>query len=160
MGLQVEATGRYGNMTESRKPGIVYTFYSYKGGVGRSMALASVATLLSQMGRKVLMVDFDLEAPGLERYFADLGAIVGRRDEIAARDVDLLDEHKCHRLAWASILAVAVGGDDAGNARPRAGGDHDDLGTAMNAARRGRAGDAAKVRAAAAHALDRKAQRP
>jgi Mrp family chromosome partitioning ATPase len=51
-------------------PGRVVTFYSYKGGVGRSMALANVAALLSQAGRRVLVVDWDLEAPGLERYFA------------------------------------------------------------------------------------------
>ncbi len=41
------------------------TFYSYKGGVGRSLALANVAVLLAQRGKKVLVVDFDLEAPGL-----------------------------------------------------------------------------------------------
>ena len=49
--------------------GIVVTFYSYKGGVGRTMALANVAVLLAQRDRKVLAVDWDLEAPGLERYF-------------------------------------------------------------------------------------------
>lgn len=48
---------------------MIYTFYSYKGGVGRSMALANIAELLYLSGLKVLMVDWDLEAPGLERYF-------------------------------------------------------------------------------------------
>jgi Mrp family chromosome partitioning ATPase len=45
------------------------TFYSYKGGVGRSMALANVGVLLAQWGYDVLMIDWDLEAPGLENYF-------------------------------------------------------------------------------------------
>jgi MinD-like ATPase involved in chromosome partitioning or flagellar assembly len=45
------------------------TFYSFKGGVGRSMALANVAELLCRYGLKVLIIDFDLEAPGLERFF-------------------------------------------------------------------------------------------
>lgn len=49
--------------------GEIISFYSYKGGVGRSMALANVATLLAHRGRRVLVVDFDLEAPGLHRYF-------------------------------------------------------------------------------------------
>jgi hypothetical protein len=49
--------------------GSIVTFYSYKGGVGRTMALANVATLLAQRGQRVLVVDFDLEAPGLHRYF-------------------------------------------------------------------------------------------
>ena len=50
--------------------GSIITFYSYKGGVGRSMALANIAVLLAQRGHKVLAVDWDLEAPGLERYFS------------------------------------------------------------------------------------------
>lgn len=49
----------------------VITFYSYKGGVGRSMALVNVATLLSKWGKKVLMMDWDLEAPGLENFFKE-----------------------------------------------------------------------------------------
>ncbi len=47
----------------------IVTFYSYKGGVGRSMALANTAVLLARQGKRVLVVDWDLEAPGLERYF-------------------------------------------------------------------------------------------
>ena len=50
--------------------GEIITFYSYKGGVGRSMALANVATLMAQAQKKVLVIDFDFEAPGLHRYFA------------------------------------------------------------------------------------------
>ena len=48
------------------------TFYSYKGGVGRSTALANVATLLAEDDdhpQKVLVWDFDLEAPGLHKLF-------------------------------------------------------------------------------------------
>jgi AAA domain len=41
------------------------TFYSYKGGVGRTLAMLNVAALLAERGRRVLVVDFDLEAPGL-----------------------------------------------------------------------------------------------
>ena len=46
-----------------------FTFYSFKGGVGRSMAMANVADILARRGLRVLAIDFDLEAPGLERYF-------------------------------------------------------------------------------------------
>jgi tetratricopeptide (TPR) repeat protein/cellulose biosynthesis protein BcsQ len=48
---------------------MIFTFYSFKGGVGRSMALANIAEVFYSRGLKVLMIDFDLEAPGLERYF-------------------------------------------------------------------------------------------
>jgi MinD-like ATPase involved in chromosome partitioning or flagellar assembly len=54
-----------------RKPlGNIITFYSYKGGSGRSMAVANVAWILASNGNRVLTVDWDLEAPGLHRYFA------------------------------------------------------------------------------------------
>ena len=46
----------------------VTTFYSFKGGVGRSMALANAAVELAKRGRRVLVVDFDLEAPGLDTF--------------------------------------------------------------------------------------------
>lgn len=62
--------------TDDPDPGEIITFYSYKGGTGRSMALANVACLLAQRtggaGRGVLLVDWDLEAPGLHRYFQHL----------------------------------------------------------------------------------------
>ncbi|MCE9565779.1 MAG: AAA family ATPase [Planctomycetes bacterium] len=44
------------------------TFYSFKGGVGRTMALVNVGLELVRRGRRVLLVDFDLEAPGLSTY--------------------------------------------------------------------------------------------
>lgn len=44
------------------------TFYSYKGGVGRSLALANTAALLVKNGRRVVLIDFDLEAPGLDSF--------------------------------------------------------------------------------------------
>jgi cellulose biosynthesis protein BcsQ len=47
----------------------VITFYSYKGGTGRSMALANIAWVLASAGKRVLAIDWDLEAPGLHRYF-------------------------------------------------------------------------------------------
>ncbi|MFI6644152.1 FxSxx-COOH system tetratricopeptide repeat protein [Streptomyces sp. NPDC050504] len=49
--------------------GTVITFYSYKGGTGRTMALANVAWILASNGHRVLTVDWDLEAPGLHRFF-------------------------------------------------------------------------------------------
>lgn len=48
----------------ARSPRIV-AFYSYKGGVGRSLALANTGVALAMRGHRVLLVDLDLEAPGL-----------------------------------------------------------------------------------------------
>jgi MinD-like ATPase involved in chromosome partitioning or flagellar assembly len=46
----------------------ITTFYSFKGGVGRTQALVNVGAELAQRGRRVLLVDFDLEAPGIDTY--------------------------------------------------------------------------------------------
>ena len=52
--------------------GEIITFYSYKGGTGRTMSLANVGVLLAQRpNTKVLLMDWDLEAPGLHYYFND-----------------------------------------------------------------------------------------
>lgn len=71
------------------KGATIVTFYSYKGGVGRSMALANVAWLLAQEShRKVLVVDWDLEAPGLHRFF-------GMNDEEISKGlIELLNDYK------------------------------------------------------------------
>ena len=49
------------------------TFYSYKGGVGRTLAMANVGRSMARAGDRVLLVDFDLEAPGLS-IMSDLGS--------------------------------------------------------------------------------------
>lgn len=52
-----------------RRQGEVVTFYSFKGGVGRTMALSNIAFLAAHSGLRVLVMDWDLEAPGLAYYF-------------------------------------------------------------------------------------------
>ncbi|WP_424361400.1 KGGVGR-motif variant AAA ATPase [Methylocystis parvus] len=54
------------------REGRIITFYSYKGGVGRTMAVANVAFLAALNGYKVLVMDWDLEAPGLYYHFRSL----------------------------------------------------------------------------------------
>jgi AAA domain len=49
--------------------GRIVTFYSYKGGTGRTMLLSNVAWILASAGKRVLAIDWDLEAPGLHQYF-------------------------------------------------------------------------------------------
>ena len=50
--------------------GSIVTFYSYKGGVGRSFAMANVGVALASWGYRILCVDWDLEAPGLHKYLS------------------------------------------------------------------------------------------
>jgi MinD-like ATPase involved in chromosome partitioning or flagellar assembly/tetratricopeptide (TPR) repeat protein len=49
---------------------MIISFYSYKGGVGRTQLLANVAACLCyDFKKKVLVIDWDLEAPGLHYFF-------------------------------------------------------------------------------------------
>ncbi|MCU0389515.1 MAG: AAA family ATPase [Thermoflexibacter sp.] len=49
---------------------MIVTFYSYKGGVGRTQLMANIAAYLCyQHNKKVLLIDWDLEAPGIHFYF-------------------------------------------------------------------------------------------
>ncbi|SBW21440.1 putative ATP/GTP-binding protein [Candidatus Protofrankia californiensis] len=50
--------------------GTVVTFYSYKGGVGRTFALANTAALLTSWGYRTLCIDWDIDAPGIPFYFS------------------------------------------------------------------------------------------
>jgi|GEM_PF-161607 len=69
---------------ESTGPGQIVTFYSYKGGTGRSMAVANCAYWLAKnfpaLARGVLVMDWDLEAPGLHRYFAETAELAENQE--------------------------------------------------------------------------------
>jgi tetratricopeptide (TPR) repeat protein len=67
----LSASTAYGIAPE-RSAERIFTFYSYKGGVGRSLAMWNVACVLADSGRRVLLIDADLEAPGLSMGL-DLG---------------------------------------------------------------------------------------
>jgi len=55
-------------------------FYSYKGGVGRSLLLANAARFLATLGKGVVALDLDFEAPGLHYKLAGGQSYVdGRR---------------------------------------------------------------------------------
>ncbi len=90
----------------------IYTFYSYKGGVGRSMALANIAVLLADQGYRVLVVDWDLEAPGIQQFFSDqLSKQRTRlRSDRLPGVVDLVEAQRANRaLDWTDcLLEVSV----------------------------------------------------
>jgi cytochrome c-type biogenesis protein CcmH/NrfG len=80
----------------------IFTFYSFKGGVGRSLALLNVAYTLAGRGRHVLVVDMDLEAPGISGF-------LDRQKELSAAPTahpkDILS------LLWEAIAALRADGD-------------------------------------------------
>lgn len=63
----------YANEAEkiSTSPMQIISFYSYKGGVGRTIALIQTAYNLAKAGKRVLLLDLDIEAPSLHNIFSD-----------------------------------------------------------------------------------------
>lgn len=79
---------------------MIVTFYSYKGGVGRSMALANVARWFQLCGLNVRAVDWDLEAPGLETFLFERPADV----EHSREQLGLLDLLNQYRQLYGNIM--------------------------------------------------------
>lgn len=95
-------------------------FYGLKGGVGRSTALAMAAYGLARDGKRVLLLDFDLESPGLSGLLlpthrvADFGLIdwfvedaVGQGDTLLPRMV--ADSPLAETTSGAIRVAAAMG---------------------------------------------------
>jgi hypothetical protein len=87
---------------------VIYAFYSFKGGVGRSMALANIGKIFHQKGLRTLLVDWDLEAPGLETYFQRDGALVSSRAHPGL--IDLLTAYREAFPGFAARQAAAARG--------------------------------------------------
>ncbi|MBI1763535.1 MAG: hypothetical protein HYR56_19090 [Acidobacteria bacterium] len=83
---------------------MIFTFYSYKGGVGRSMALANVAEWFYLQGLRVVMIDWDLEAPGLENYFysrtEDAANLELIQSQLGLIDLLVAYKRQFSRLPW------------------------------------------------------------
>lgn len=57
------------DQVENNRNAKVISFYSYKGGVGRTTLCAITALELSQREKKIVVIDTDIEAPGLAFQF-------------------------------------------------------------------------------------------
>ncbi|MFN8285395.1 MAG: AAA family ATPase [Chitinophagales bacterium] len=80
------------------------TFYSYKGGVGRSLALSNVAIRLSEFKKSVCVIDFDLEAPGLHFKFKNYAL----QHPIKNGLVDYIHKFSCEKELPQSIADYSV----------------------------------------------------
>ncbi|MGR3218365.1 MAG: KGGVGR-motif variant AAA ATPase, partial [Candidatus Anammoxibacter sp.] len=80
---------------------LLSTFYSYKGGVGRTLALVNTAVALTRKGHNVIIWDMDIEAPGAQNipYFKPLranikGGFVDIAADFKANNYRKIDEKK------------------------------------------------------------------
>lgn len=96
----------------------VIVFYSFKGGLGRSTLLASLAIQRSRAGERVCVLDFDLDSPGVgtllsadsEGRTARWG-IVDFLLERSQPELPLQDyHHRCDRVAGAGEIVVFPAG--------------------------------------------------
>lgn len=119
--------------------GNVVSFYSFKGGTGRSTALSNIAYELADRGASVGCMDFDLSAPGLH-WIYDVGSnrLMNTRsihdyldpNKVNSQDLDdyVIDLSRSYRdenidgdlllmpgSMNAKVAAEAVGGDGRGN---------------------------------------------
>ena len=106
-------------LTEGRKPRLV--FFGLKGGVGRSSALTMLAYDLARSGKRVLLIDFDLESPGLSGLLLppdrlnDFGMVdwfiedaVGQGDAVLDRMISVspLSEHTQGEIRVAAAMGL------------------------------------------------------
>lgn len=89
------------------------TFFGIKGGVGRSTALVAVARHLAERGERVLVVDLDLESPGVTASLLPEGArpSFGVVDWFVEGDVGQADEELLRDLVATSPLAAGTTGE-------------------------------------------------
>jgi len=93
-------------------------FYSYKGGVGRTLLVANTAQFLAMAGRRVVALDLDLEAPGLYQKLANPGALSRAEPGELRGAVDALLEalegeprkQSLQQIAIESALPAGTGG--------------------------------------------------
>jgi tetratricopeptide (TPR) repeat protein len=90
----------------------IFTFYSFKGGVGRSLALLNVAYTLAGRGRHVLVVDMDLEAPGISSF------LLGQKELAVPKTAHPLDVVALLSEAIAAVKTGGVPKDVASNLPP------------------------------------------
>ena len=105
--------------TQSKPPRLV--FYGVKGGIGRSSALAMLAFEMARSGKRVLLMDFDLESPGLSGLLltkdrlADFGIVdwfiedsVGQGDLVLSRMISVspISEHTQGEIRVAAAMGM------------------------------------------------------
>lgn len=82
-------------------------FYSYKGGVGRTTALIQTAFQLARHGKRVVLVDMDVEAPGLQTLLppaTDITINDGLIDYLWEQQTCLFDENNLPQIELTNIV--------------------------------------------------------
>lgn len=102
---------------KSRETPAVVVFYSFKGGLGRTTALASFAIRRARAGERVCIVDLDLDSPGIGRLLTPRSGelirwgVVDFLLERSNSQAELSDYfHRCDHLAGDGSIEVFPAG--------------------------------------------------
>ena len=89
------SSGKTASAKKPKHPIKRVVFYSYKGGVGRTTALIQTAFQLARAGKRVVLVDMDVEAPGLQALLppTDKPVEEGLIDYLWERQTCFFDDH-------------------------------------------------------------------
>lgn len=89
------SSGKTATTKKPKHPIKRVVFYSYKGGVGRTTALIQTAFQLTRAGKRVALVDMDVEAPGLQALLppADTSVEEGLIDYLWERQTCFFDDN-------------------------------------------------------------------
>jgi len=81
-------------------------FYSYKGGVGQTTALIQTAFQLTRQGKRVVLIDMDVEAPVLQSLLptTDKSVDEGLIDYLWERQTCFFDEHHKPQIELNNII--------------------------------------------------------
>lgn len=90
---------------ESQNHVPVISFYSYKGGMGRTTTLVAYASYLAiHHSKKVVVIDCDLEAPGLTNFFLRYPAEQNQRNGLVEymldKELSLASQKKIKDYVW------------------------------------------------------------
>ena len=103
---------KYISKKSNEKKGKIISFYSYKGGVGRTIALIQTAYLLANKGKKVAIIDLDIEAPSFKNIFKQsIRSKEGLVNYLYKKMYDIKDDEPIYNFKMVTKLNIGTSGE-------------------------------------------------